>query len=285
MKIIDFLRYVPGLQTAVRSLRKRAHVRSVRRTLDVVLSHENYEILVVFGMRRSGNHVAINWILEQVDGPAVFYNNINPDKSPFAGVRTEFRNKSGPSPRLIISYEDVDPDRLLSPPLLSFLEDRVVRDGASVRFALILRDPYNLFASRLRKWPERFVNDTKIDMQTRMYQDLASLAAHPKSIWQGAPVVPIFYNDLVSDPAAREKLSARLGIKTGDAGLDDVPVYGHGSSFDGTELSGEAVRNNVFERWRALEKDPVFQKTLNDPELQAIGTALFNMIPPSTDEL
>ena len=72
------LRYIPGLQDGVRQARQRLHTSRLHRVEAQVSQSAGYEILVVFGMRRSGNHLAINWILEQVDGAAVFYNNIKP---------------------------------------------------------------------------------------------------------------------------------------------------------------------------------------------------------------
>jgi hypothetical protein len=281
-RILNGLRLIPGLQEGVRALRQRAHQRGLEKTQHAVLSDDGYEILVVLGMRRSGNHVAINWILEQVDGPAVFYNNIDSQKAPYTAGRTEFRTRKGKSPRLILSYEDVSVDQLLSDPLISFLETRQKEDGARVRFALILRDPYNLFASRLRKWPERFSTDTKIASQIALYNELAGLAANPAPIWNDAPLIPILFNSLISDDDYRRHIASSFGVKEGDVGLDKVPVYGHGSSFDGTTLTGESVRDHVFERWRAVENEPRFQTILRSPEVQEIGNGLFQMKPPLT---
>jgi hypothetical protein len=243
-----------------------------------VEASRRHEILVVLGLRRSGNHVAINWIMNQTDGSAVFFNNINPDLPPWTARMREFRLRArNRSPRIILSYEDVSPDRLLSDPLLTVLRDS---SAVRIRFALILRDPYNLFASRLRKWPDRFAQPEATDAQTTLYAQHAELARDPRPIWRDAPLVPILYNELVQDPAARTRIADALGIRDGDRGLETVPVYGHGSSFDGTEGQVADMRNQVFSRWREMEADPTFRKVISDPALQHAGQTLFGMAPP-----
>jgi hypothetical protein len=260
-----------------RSLRQGLHRAGLGATERLVSAATPYEILVVFGMRRSGNHLAISWILAQVRGSAAFYNNINPAGPPFAARMTEFRLRGrNPSPRIVLSYEDVDRDTLLSRPLTSFLEERTVRHGVRVRFALILRDPLNLFASRLKKWPERFATEADLARERRLYLDHARLAAGTGPIWHDAPLVPVLYNEIVADPAARDRAADALGLARGHAGLDAVPVYGHGSSFDGTAGSAEAIRASVFSRWQAQADDPAFRKLI-DPEMREIAQARFGL--------
>lgn len=272
---------LPPLHRAVTASRRLAQRSALHVTERLISRHGSYEILVVFGMRRSGNHLSISWILDQVDGSAAFYNNINPDLHPFTGRMTETRLRAhNPSPRLVLSYEDVTTSRLLSRPLLDFLADRQRRHGARVRFALILRDPYNLFASRIKKWPDRFAQAADIAAQQAIYLDHAALAANPAPIWQDAPLIPVLYNDLVSDPATRRKLSDQLGIRQGDRGLDVVPVYGHGSSFDGRERSGTDVRDQVFSRWKEMQDDPRFRAVTGSDAIRAAGQDIFGFPAP-----
>ena len=88
----------------------------------------------------------------------------------------------------------------------------------------------------------------------------------------------------MTDQDYRTQLSYTLGIKVGDAGLDEVPVYGHGSSFDGTTLTGAGVRDHVFERWRLVEDNPTFQTIIRSSGIQSIGSDLFQMKSLSTDK-
>lgn len=272
------LRRLPTLHRPLQKARQRTHDINLHILERLISRSPNYEILVVFGMRRSGNHLAINWILNQVDGSAVFYNNIHPDQPPYSAGMTELRQRlHSPSPRIVLSYEDVSPDQMLTAPLLDYLADR---HQVRVRFALILRDPYNLFASRIRKWPETFIDQDEITAQSRLYVAHAKLAMAGAPVWRDAPLIPILYNDLVSDADAPARIAALLGTREGRWGLDQIPVYGHGSSFDGTELSGETLRNNVFSRWQSLQDDPTFRAAICDPDLQAAGRLLFGIESP-----
>lgn len=274
----NVLKAVPGLRRHVwrlRGSRRRSAVAQARRA---ILQSPHYEILVVFGMRRSGNHFAITWILDQVDGSAVFYNNIHPERHPETGRMTEARRRAGNRPRIVLSYEDADPATILAGPLAGYLEAHRAQ-GAGIRFAVVLRDPYNLFASRLAKWPDRFAEDRMIAAQQRLYRSHADLAARPRPVWRDAPLVPLIYNDLVRHPEARDRASDALGILRGNEGLDRVPVYGHGSSFAGTAQAAPELRGEVMDRWRRKAGDPVFCKVMEDPELRRIGRDLFAMPP------
>lgn len=279
------IRRVPALHRALQTGKARVHQATVHRVEKMVSQAKHYEILVVFGMRRSGNHVAINWILNQNPGLAVFYNNIRPENPPFSGRMTEFRLRNrGRLPRIVLSYEDVSIAELQWPQLRAFLEDRQSRHGAAVRFVVMLRDPYNLFASRLRKWPERFATPEDRAEQRALYLEHARLALNPAPIWRDAPVVPLLYNDLIGDPAARDQIADALDIRRGTRGLDDVPVYGHGSSFDGMEISGAGVRDQVFMRWQSLASDPLFEDMIRDPDIVSMGGQLFDMAPFSAPD-
>lgn len=241
----------------------------------------SYDILVLFGMRRSGNHLAINWILGQVPGSAVFYNNIRQKGHPFDVGTREFRIRfPNTRPRMILSYEDLTAPEIMKGPLPEFLADRVARHDVRVLSGVILRDPYNLFASRLKKWPERFATDTDIRRQQELFLSHAALAENPIPVFGDMPVVPILYNPLVTDPVYREELSQQLYIRSGSDGLDEVPSYGHGSSFDGYQTQVADVRAGVFDRWRSRSNDPTFRKVIADKHVQKAALTLFDMGAP-----
>ena len=278
--LTEQIRRRPGLLAAARQTRRTIDRTGFAAAQAVVERHPATEILVVLGMRRSGNHLAITWILEQADGSAVFFNNIDPTRLPQTARMTEYRLRLGNrAPRIVFSYEDASVAQVLGGPLAGVLETADAR-GRAIRFALILRDPYNLFASRLRKWPERFADQDEVAAQTALYAEHAALAGAPRPIWRDAPLVPVFYNALVQDPAARTGMAEALGIRPGDRGLETVPVYGHGSSFDGMGGRGDEMRNQVFSRWQEMAGDPAFRMILRDPAVRQAGETLFGMQPP-----
>lgn len=279
--LTEQIRRRPGLLAVGRQVRRTINRAGFATAQALVERHPGSEILVVMGMRRSGNHLAINWILEQAEGSAIFFNNINPGRLPETARMTEYRLRlTNRAPRIVFSYEDASVAQVLGGPLADVLEQAAAR-GVGVRFALILRDPYNLFASRLRKWPERFADHDAVAAQTALYAEHAALATAPRPIWRDAPLVPVFYNDLVQDPAARTGMAEALGIRPGNRGLGTVPVYGHGSSFDGMGGRGDDMRAQVFSRWQEMAADPAFQTILRDPAIQRAGETLFRMAPPT----
>ena len=274
--------YPPALRRLARPVKTGWRKLACAATERLISTSGAYDILVLFGMRRSGNHLAINWILGQVDGSAVFYNNIRQDAHPFdVGMREYRLRRPNHRPKIILSYEDLTPDDIRTGPLPDFLSERAKRHAARVQSAVILRDPYNLFASRLKKWPERFASDADIAHQQALYANHAQYAENPKPVFGDGPVIPILYNHLVTKPDYRQGLSERLGIRSGDVGLDEVPVYGHGSSFDGYQTESTSVRAGVFDRWKGSAGDPIFQKVLGDARLKEWAETLFDMGSPS----
>lgn len=276
------MEHTPGaLRRAARPIKSRWRRFMCAATERWISSGRAYDILVLIGMRRSGNHLAINWILGQVPGSAVFYNNIRKTAHPFDVGMREYRVRfPNTRPKIILSYEDLPPSDIMAGPLPAFLSDRVSRHGARVMTGVILRDPYNLFASRMKKWPERFETDAQLEAQQMLFNTHASLALAPEPVFGDAPAIPILYNQLVSDEDYRAKLSKKLNINAGNVGLDDVPVYGHGSSFDGYQTQGSDVRAGVFDRWRAQKDDPRFRAIVADARIQTAAQALFDMGAP-----
>lgn len=277
---------VPPLRRATKFSRRRMNELGTALTERSIQWLGNYEILVLLGMRRSGNHLAINWILQQTDGSSVFYNNIRHDTYPYAVGMREFRFRArGARPRIVLSYEDLTTDAIDGGPLPAFLAHRAQEHKAKVRFGLILRDPYNLFASRIRKWPQHFKSDRDISDQVNLWLAHVALAEEPRAVFGPDPVVPILYNKLVVDPCYRDSLAESLNSLKGDAGLDDVPVYGHGSSFDGYETQGKTVQAGVFERWKSSLDDPRFRRVIADKRLQEAAERVFGIAPPRLNDL
>jgi hypothetical protein len=279
MRIIkDGIKRIPGAKRITRNTRRGANDLVCAAIQRAISTRHGHDILVLLGMRRSGNHLAINWILGQTQGAAVFYNNIRASAHPFTATRKEYRiHLPNTRPRIILSYEDMTPDDLASGPLPDFLTQRMQGQGAKVQFGLILRDPFNLFASRLQKWPERFASEAEIENQKALYICHARLATTPVPVFGCNPLIPILYNHLVSDETYRKGLAAKLGISNGTKGMETVPVYGHGSSFDGYDTDATRVQSGIFERWHSVRSDSRFLSVSDDPDIPGYASTLFGM--------
>src|SRR6185369_12562675 len=135
----------------------------------------------VWGIRRSGNHAIIGWILKHVGAPFVHFNDIRDSSNPLtpSGVHVEgipaWRYKRGllrkarhyfvarNGARFAGSDPSVDYEGLASLPglscrIFSYEDQPVVRTEApsiavsreSRNTVLLLRDPFNLFASLMK---------------------------------------------------------------------------------------------------------------------------------------
>lgn len=273
----------------------------------------NQKELRVLGLRRTGNHAIINWIEKQQTG-VIHLNNLRVDENPYKYIYKAFSGHALPQDQwlaketsrypqyqgaegleslkkesqgifkpkecLILSYEDFPIARVASP---RFERTHNLYFGVSQqRFdVLILRDPYNLIASRLRasqsqgnmltvksisqtiadlwiEYAKEFVGDTQILNQTK---------------------VLVNYNQWVTDPDYRQALAQQLGIEFSDSGFTEVPKFGGGSSFDKTDFQGRATDMEVFRRWEAYAEDPEYRKLLRNEVLRDYVERIFGHFP------
>jgi hypothetical protein len=246
-------------------------------------------ILVVHGMKRSGNHALISWLLPQ--DRFVFRNNIIP-------IARILRGEAALPPP-----EDLDAwlDRELPPrglraagflkrivfsrhALLVSLEDhhpatRVFReDPPHLTNVLVLRDPKNLFASRIRKGERGDHPAYPSELGAEMSRATETWKTHAKEFLGAtshlANKVSVFFGDWFADESYRRELSRRLGLGFTDEGFLSVSEAGGGSSFDGTRFDGRGGSMNVLARQEELSAPErrLLDGVLADPELAELGS-------------
>jgi hypothetical protein len=244
----------------------------------------------VVGLSRSGNHAIIDWILGQAGGRTCFLNCAEPGQNPFewarpiseraGGCRASFpgfdpseeaRGRWSPKDLLVHSYEDV---------LLDTFSPRAVEEqwlGPSARRVdlLIVRDPFNLFASRAACGFAYLEPELAIEVWCDHARELLG-----RTRQLGGERVMVPYNRWVAEPAFRRALAARLGLRFDDAPALVVSATGGGSSFDGVRFDGAADRMPVLERWHAYRDDPDYL-ALFTPEVVALSQAIFGPVPPA----
>ena len=247
-----------------------------------------HEIRVI-GMSRSGNHCLINWIMAQAEGRICFLNCAEGKTNPFHSARpletgrsyrvnyagfdlaAERRGAFSAKDYLIHSYEDAFLGGVCGG---AFEADHDRHVGASARRldVLVLRDPFNLFASR-----RRMGFDDRATVAGRIWKQHARefLGAGRHLTRAG---LPVSYNEWVGSRAYRRRLAERLGLAFTDAGIDSVPRCAGGSSFDGVAFDGRARQMAVFERWRSAADDPRY-RALFDPEMVRLAERIFGAMP------
>lgn len=142
----------------------------------------------------------------------------------------------------------------------------------SFRDVLVVRDPLNLFASRLQRW-KRLTGISDRQKLVALWKQHAGEALGRTSRLGPGTVVANFTR-WAGDGAYRRELAAALGLRFSDDGRSTM-MPGFSSSFDGTQYRSCADRMAVNERWKAFADDPALAEILGDGEIRSLSDALF----------
>ena len=238
------------------------------------------------GMARSGNHAVIDWIASMYPGKVDYWNNVAD-----CPRKLIFRKKS----LLIRSHEnrslaEMSQDQLEKEHDLYFGKSKKRVD------ILLLRDPFNLFASRLQQQlnqgfnqsshgfimghpkykygahqPEQFVGIWK--EHAREYLGITSYLTHNKIV--------INYNRWFLESDYRQQVAESLGFSYDDKAIARVVGQneaGGGSSFDGYEFSGRSSEMKVLERWKKMLDNDNYRSLFQDREIWDLSKKIFGEI-------
>lgn len=244
----------------------------------------------VVGMSRSGNHAIINWMLNQVSGQYCFLNCAEPKYNPYTSARPmgnghiletnidgldleqERKGNWRQKDVLIYSYEDCFLGMVASPRFERH-RDAYVGETEHRRDVLILRDPYNLFASRKKKGGAAITDRTAIRIWKQHAREYLGTRRY-----LGSDRLVINYNAWAADVVYRSTLAEELALEFSDAGIDAIPSCNGGSSFDGRRFDGRASEMNVYERWRHFADDLDYWRIF-DEEIVELSDAVFSGTP------
>jgi hypothetical protein len=240
----------------------------------------------VIGLSRSGNHAIINWILKQARGRTCFLNCAEPKSNPFESARPLDDGR-----RAIASYADFDlcaerARRFSRKDLFMFShEDCFLGSIARSRFEhehdayvgrsdyradiLILRDPFNLFASRRKAG----IGEVSASVALRIWKQHAREYLGERRYLR-LPRILTNYNLWCARRAYRAAAAAELGLEFDDLGSSEVPAAANGSSFDGRRFHGRAAGMATARRWRYFADDPAFHRLFDD-ETHALAAQIF----------
>ncbi len=230
---------------------------------------------IIAGLRRSGIHAVVNWMKQSLDTtgePHVLLNNVrltrlNPKPSNVVFSRN-FAAADSENEHVLVTFEDKRLDRIDASSLLR-------RIGADQRRRLVvIRDPYNLVASRLRRTRQRRASDMR---PSRVAELWPGHAMHDEA-WTRC-----VYNRWFADEAYRRQLATVLGLPTCPPLPRRIARAGHGSSFDGTRYDGRAGEMRVLDRWRKFAADEEFRRHLSHPELAALSAEVCGFPNPLED--
>ena len=245
-------------------------------------------LMVMHGLKRSGNHAVINWI--RAHDRFLFFNNIIPIAPILRGQQpippTEdfagWLQRQELPRRLPFS---VFPKKmwLRRRTVLVSLEDHEVHVKpfrnipCALTNVLIVRDPDNLFASRIRKasmvnnpaYPKQAgpAMDRVRDLWKKHAREYLGLTAHLEH------KVGIYFNAWFADQGYRRRLSQRLDLAFTDRGFSQVSAIGGGSSFDGTAFDNNNRMMKVLDRTSQLTdaERQLLENTLDDSEVRDLA--------------
>ncbi|MDJ0744638.1 MAG: hypothetical protein QNJ32_14940 [Xenococcaceae cyanobacterium MO_167.B27] len=255
----------------------------------------NQKEIRVAGLKRTGNHAITFWVEAQEKrvGKYCSLNNVRVNENPY---RHKYQNLSYYFPEhqwsinnykkqaqgnliprdcLVYSYEDYSLSQIFSD---KFEQKHDLYLGKSLtRYdVIILRDPFNLFASRLKS---NFleIKDSKLNLTTLWLQYAKEFVGETNYLKHNK--ICINYNLWVKNIDYRREIANQLNIKFTDAGIKKVSSLGGGSSFDQTSLDGEADKMNVEHRWMYYADDPYYNKLINNEEILQYSDRIFGKIP------
>lgn len=243
-------------------------------------------VFLLHGMKRSGNHALVRWLLPQIDG--TFVNNAipvgpvlrgvatMPDPAPFnawRASRAELR-KEKPGGHLLVGLEDHE---------LSVSPWHA--EGARTHRLLILRRPEQMFSSRVRHASRvemvAFPKDNNHVMQrvSTVWKQHARCFLGLEDNYPGR--VAISFEAWFTSRDYRRAISEALGLVFDDRAFGKVGRQGGGSSFDGMAYEGRGHEMNVLDRVAQLKapERAVLDEIFLDAELRELSEAVHRADP------
>ncbi len=217
----------------------------------------------IAGVRRSGIHAVVNWIRAALGEPHVLLNNVH-----LASLNAKERNtvfskgfatSDSADEHVLVVFEDKRLHRVIKSPLLKRI------GGDRRKHLVVLRDPYNLAASRLQRTRRRHNRDTDPRRVAELWPDHAR---HNKT-WTRC-----VYNRWFVDESYRSELATTLGLPTCPPLPNRIARAGHGSSFDGVRYDGRTREMPVVDRWRKFVDDREYQQLVQHSTLAALSAEI-----------
>lgn len=252
------------------------------------------------GMSRSGNHAIINWVIQQLKGRYCFLNCVEPKYNPFLTARPlreggktyktnipsfdlqqERSGRLTDKDYLLYSYEDCFLGSVTHEIFNKNREDWLGKTTEH-KTLLILRDPFNLFASRIKTGIllghySPGAKPISIYNLKRIYKQHCKEFLGEKIHLENK--IPVNYNRWIENKEYRKSIAEKLNISFTDEGFKEVSKVAGGSSFDRTKYAGNAHKMDLGSRWENYVDDKQYWELFDD-ELVDFTIKIFGEIPP-----
>lgn len=248
------------------------------------------------GLRRSGNHAVIQWLKEQQPGVFCHLNDVPINENPFRHtyeyfldhyalpnrhlkkkerLRQESMGNFTQKNCLLYNYEDYDFKQIISKNFERKHDLYLGKSGKKYDL-LILRDPFNLLASRMKKGflAVKSSRKTFVDLWISHAREFLGETNYLQN-----EKICLNYNFWVNNIDYRRQIAEQLDLEFTDAGLNKVSARAGGSSFDQTTYKNEASKMKVHSRWQYYQDNDLYRQILNNQELLSYSQRIFGHIP------
>lgn len=262
------------------------------------MAYANDREIRIFAMQRSGHNAIMSWIAGNCPGNVIALSKPKTDRNIFVSfdyrsfripnnglekidIPAEASGKFSSKDFLIYDIENMD--------LSSFSGERIEAEHDAVAGSsrgrydvVILRDPFNLFASMIMFYTigmVRIRGDAQAAMsgKVRIWKQYAREFAGDTGFLANNKVA-IGYNQWLSSKEYRGTIASTLRINNDDSFMERITLFGGGSSFGKICLRDSATKMRTLERWKVFQNNG-FYISLFDDEVFELSKRVFGEIP------
>lgn len=247
------------------------HLNDIReRSSDPYLGCEGFEVrgIPYWTCKTSLRDAAVYYVrtLAGQRPQVVFYPPYDPS------VRVERVRAVPTKDLLLMSYENRDLRSVCSSEYERRRESYVGQSARELD-VLLLRDPFNLFASMIKSGMLTPQNASSVvDLWKQHAREF--LGHHRHLTYKP---VAISFNQWTTAADYRRDIAKTVGFEEARPIPTTVHIAGGGSSFDGLKMNGRAAQMPVRDRWRSLAGDD-FYESLFDAEVTALSDDIFGPV-------
>ena len=247
-------------------------------------------------MRRSGHHAVGNWIIGQLNAASVYINSVkfHPLYRTWSFNQAIYFNN-----RLEVEKEKKQYQifgKVKGDYILTGIEDEGLQTVENFPINLthekpkqtykiiVLRDAFNLWASRIKRKDIFALKDTK---RNHYREDLYGSQAvdvwtgHANEFLKDSDYICVNFNQWFSDVEYRKELSKKLGLVFSDEGKNVVSPIGGGSSFDKINFNHNAEEMEVLNRYKYYLPSLAYQHFFHKhKEMKELSQKIFFNIKP-----